>query len=126
MGSYNIKSVDCNRATLADRLEDTVDAVLQAGINSELGYGRNDIKKVNMLNDFSHRISKIDYVGIQDDEPNDHNGCLIDFGYQREFQELERKIIFMFAEGMSTRDISEYIQSLFELDAQEYFVNSSK
>jgi hypothetical protein len=41
-------------------------------------------------------------------------------------QDLERKITFLFTEGMSIQEISEYIQSLFDLDAQEYFVNSSK
>jgi len=60
----------------------------------------------------------------QDDESIDRNICRTIVGYQRELHELERKITYLFTEGMSIQEISEYI--LFELDAQEYFVNSSK
>ncbi|MHB1453970.1 MAG: hypothetical protein ACYCYM_08500 [Saccharofermentanales bacterium] len=110
VGSCGIKGVGCNEATLAERLEEMIEAVLQARINYELSYGCNDMKNINLQN--------------QDDESIDRNICRTIVGYQRELHELERKITYLFTEGMSIQEISEYI--LFELDAQEYFVNSSK
>ena len=126
IGSYDIKGVGCNQATLTERLEETIEAVIQARINYELSYGRNEIKNINLQNDSPHRISKYEYAKIQDNDPIDRNVCRIMIGHQREIRDLERKIAFLFAEGMSIREISEYIQSLFDHDAQDYFVNSSK
>jgi hypothetical protein len=116
----------CNEATLAERLEDTIESVLQTRISYELSYGRNEIENSNLQNDSPHRISKYEYVKSQDNEPIDRNVCRIMIGHQQEIRDLERKIAFLFAEGMSIREISEYIQSLFDVDAHEYFVNSSK
>jgi len=126
VGSCDLKGVGCNEATLAERLEETIEAVLQARISYELSYERNEIKNSNLQNDSPHRFSRYEYAKIQDDEPIDHNIGRTIVGYQRELQDLERKITFLFTEGMSIQEISEYIQSLFDLDAEEYFVNSSK
>ena len=126
IGSYDIKGVGCNEATSTERLEEMIEVVLQARINYALSYGKNDIKNINLLNDSPHRISRYEYAKIQDDEPIDHNIGRTIVGYQRELQDLERKIIYLFSEGMSVQEISEYIQALFDLDAQEYFVKSSK
>jgi len=126
VGSCDIKGVGCNEATLAERLDEMIEAVLQARINYELSNGWNDINNINPQNDSPHRISKYEYAKIQDDEPIDRNICRTIIGFQPELQDLERKITFLFTEGMSIQEISEYIQSLFDLDAQEYFVKSSK
>ena len=118
VGSCDLKGVGCNEATLAERLEETIEAVLQARISYELSYERNEIKNSNLQNDSPHRFSRYEYAKIQDDKLIDCNVCQTIIGYQRELQNLDRKIIYLFTEGMSIREISEYIQSLFDLDAQ--------
>ena len=60
--SCDIKGVGCNEATLTERLEKMIEAVLQARINYELSYERKDSKNINMQNDSPHRISKYEYA----------------------------------------------------------------
>jgi transposase-like protein len=126
VGSYDIKGEGCNEATLSELLEEKIEAILQARINYDLSYRRDDIKNITLQNDSPHGTLEYEYARIQDDELIDRNVYRTIIGYQRELQDLERKITFLFTEGMSIREISEYIQSLFDPDAQEYFVNSSK
>ena len=116
--SCDLRGGGCNEATLAERLEETIEAVLQARISYEISCGRNEIKNSNLQNDSPHRFSRYEYTKIQDDKLIDCNVYRTIIGYQQELQNLDRKIIYLFSEGMSIREISEYIQSLFDLDAQ--------
>ena len=75
IGSFDTKSKGCNEATITDRLEETIEAVLQAGIDYELSYGRNDITSINLKNISLHGITKFEYATIQDDIQIDGNLC---------------------------------------------------
>jgi broad specificity polyphosphatase/5'/3'-nucleotidase SurE len=126
IGSFDIEGKGCNEAAITERLEETIEAVVQAGIDYELSYGRNDFTSINLPNISLHKSTKLEYAKIQDGLQIDGNLCQTSMEYQQELQEVARKITLLFADGMDIREISEYIQSLFDLDAQEHFAHSSK
>jgi putative transposase len=117
--AYDIKSTDDLKGALADLVGDTVETMLQAELEAELGYAKNDTENKatdNSRNGSSPKTLRSEYGPIDIDVPRDRKGEFepkIVPKYKRDIQGLDSQIISMHAKGMSTRDISSYIESLY-------------
>lgn len=96
-----------------------METMMQAELEDELGYAKHDIDNKhteNSRNGSSSKTVRSDYGEIEIDVLRDRKGQYdpkIVPKYQRDISGLDGQIISMYAKGMSTRDISEHIESLY-------------
>lgn len=117
--AYDIKSTDDLKVALADLVGDTVETMMQAELEADLGYAKNDSENKatdNSRNGSSPKTLRSEYGPIDIDVPRDRKSEFepkIVPKYKRDIQGLDSQIISMYAKGMSTRDISSHIESLY-------------
>ena len=117
--AYDIKTTDDIKNALADLVGGTVETMLQAELESDLGYAKNDSKNKatdNSRNGTSSKTLRSDLGEIEIDVPRDRDGEFepkIVPKHQRDIKGLDSQIISMYGKGMSTRDIAKHIESLY-------------
>jgi len=117
--AYDIKSTDDLKGALADLVGDTVESMMQAELEADLGYAKNDTENKatdNSRNGSSPKTLRSEYGAIDIEVPRDRKSEFepkIVPKYKRDIQGLDSQIISMYAKGMSTRDISAHIESLY-------------
>ena len=127
--AYDIKSTEDIKGALADLVGGTVEKMMQAELEEDLGYAKNDSENKstdNSRNGSSSKTLRSEYGEIDIDVPRDRKGEYepkIVPKYQREIKGLDNQIISMYAKGMSTRDISEHIQSLYGTEVSAEMVS---
>ena len=127
--AYDIKSTEDIKGALADLVGGTVEKMMQAELEEDLGYAKNDNGNKstdNSRNGSSSKTLRSEYGEIDIDVPRDRKGEYepkIVPKYQREIKGLDSQIISMYAKGMSTRDISDHIQSLYGTEVSAEMVS---
>jgi len=118
----NISSVADVYTLLKDSFKDILQELLEAELDSTLGYRKNrkgDMHTDNKRNGHSTKKLKSQYGEFQIDVPRDHNGefepKLIP-KYQRDISGIEEKVISLYARGMSTRDIHDQLLDLYGIE----------
>lgn len=118
----NISSVADVYTLLKDSFKDILQELLEAELDSTLGYRKNrkgDMHTDNKRNGHSTKKLKSQYGEFQIDVPRDHNGefepKLIP-KYQRDISGIEEKVISLYARGMSTRDIHGQLLDLYGIE----------
>ncbi len=118
----NLSSVADVYALLKDSFKDILQELMEAELDSSLGYEKNhkgDLKTSNKRNGHSQKTLKSQYGEFQIDVPRDRDGefepKLIP-KYQRDISGIEEKVLSLYARGMSTRDIHDQIQDLYGME----------
>jgi len=117
--AYDIKTTDDIKNALADIVGGTIETMLQAELETDLGYAKHDVKNKatdNSRNGSSSKTLRSDLGEIEVDIPRDRDGEFepkIVPKHQREIKGLDSQIISMYAKGMSSRDIAEHIESMY-------------
>ena len=122
----NITSVADVYSLLRDSFKDILQELMEAEMDSTLGYGKNqkgDIQSDNKRNGHSTKTLKSQYGEFQIEVPRDRNGEFepkLVPKYQRDISGIEEKVISLYARGMSTRDIHDQLKDLYgvELSAE--------
>ena len=125
----NISSVADVYALLKDSFKDILQELMEAELDSTLGYEKNqkgDLQTNNTRNGHSSKTLKSQYGEFQVDIPRDRNGefepKLIP-KYQRDISGIEEKVISLYARGMSTRDIHDQLQDLYGIELSAEMVS---
>ncbi|ADL51794.1 IS256 family transposase [Clostridium cellulovorans] len=101
---------------------DVLQEALEAEMDEELGYGKYDVTEKasdNSRNGYSKKKVKTELGAIELNIPRDRNG---DFEpkivpkHQRTINGIEDKVLSLYASGMTTRDISEQVKNLYDVD----------
>jgi transposase-like protein len=110
------------REMMAEVLEGSLDGELE----DELGYTRYDYRNKdtdNSRNGFSQKTVRTSYGDMEIDVPRDRNGefepKIIAKHQNTLSQDVEAKIISMYAKGMSTNDIEEHITDLYGIEISD-------
>jgi transposase-like protein len=109
---------------------DVLQETLEAEMDSQLGYDKYDISEKqtpNSRNGYSKKTVKSELGAIDLNIPRDRNGEFepkILPKYQRNINGIEDKITALYATGMTTRDISEQIKNLYEVDISAEMVSN--
>lgn len=118
----NINNVADVYTLLKDSFKDILQELMEAELDSALGYQKNqkgDIHTDNKRNGHSPKKLKSQYGEFQIDVPRDRNGefepKLIP-KYQRDISGIEEKVISLYARGMSTRDIHDQLLGLYGIE----------
>ena len=126
---YNIKTTGDIQEALKDMLGETIQGMLEAELDEELGYERHektDTPKSNYRNGHKSKTLKSTMGEIDIAVPQDRNSEYtpkIVPKYKTNISEIEQKIINMYARGQTTREISEQIEDLYGFEASAEMVS---
>lgn len=136
MGNYlkenNVKVKDGTdvNSIMRDMMSIILEGALDQELDEELGYSKYDYRNKetdNSRNGHSQKTLHTSYGDMEIDIPRDRKG---DFEpqvvkkYQNSItQDMEEKIISMYAKGMTTRRISETIEDIYGFETSEGFIS---
>lgn len=114
------------KETIAEFMENGLDAEL----DDELGYSKYDYKNkegTNSRNGHSQKTLKTSFGNIEIETPRDRNGefepQLLKKNQTSISQDVEEKILSMYAKGMTTSDIEAHIRDIYGLDVSDTTVS---
>lgn len=114
---------------LKELLGDTLQGMLEAEMENELGYSRYDYANKetdNRRNGFSKKTVTSSMGELTIDIPRDRDG---DFEpqvvrkNQTDISMIEDQVMSMYAKGMTTRDITEHLQNVYGVDASPTMIS---
>ena len=126
---YGIKDTDDIKDMLKDLMSGTIQTMLEAEIEHELGYAKNSVSEKNTSNSrngYSKKTVRSEYGNINLDIPRDRNAEFepqIIPKYQREITGIEGQILSLYAKGMSSRDIEEHLNNLYGIDVSPSMIS---
>lgn len=97
---------------------DTIQEMLQGELEEELGYSKHDYTSKdtdNSRNGFSEKTLRSDFGDISIQVPRDRKGSFepqIVKKHQKDMGSIEQQIITLYAKGMSTREIEDFIENM--------------
>lgn len=114
---------------LKNLFKDTIQHVFEAEIDDHLGYEKNSVEgnnSGNSRNGYSKKTIKTKFGNTELNVPRDRNGEYephIIKKYETSVNGLEEQIISLYAKGMSTRDIEDYMKDLYGIDISPTMVS---
>ncbi|MBU0709201.1 MAG: transposase, partial [Candidatus Omnitrophica bacterium] len=132
---YNERAKSCKTMSdLNDLLKDlvgpTMQKMLEAEMSQHLGYEKHDPKGINSgnsRNGYSEKSVKTVHGKKSLQVPRDRNGSFepIVLGkYETVDNDIEERIISMYARGMSTRDINAHMKEIYGVDVSSDMVSA--
>lgn len=126
---YNPETAQDVQNMLKDLLGDTLQGLLEAEMDNELGYSKYDYANKdtdNSRNGYSKKnvVSSMGEINL--DIPRDRNG---DFEpqvikkHQTDISNIEDQVLSMYAKGMTTRDISDHLKTVYGVDASAEMIS---
>lgn len=114
---------------LKDLLGDTLQGLLESEMENELGYSKYDYANKdtnNSRNGYSKKnvVSSMGEIGL--DIPRDRNGEFepqIVKKHQTDISNIEDQVLSMYAKGMTTRDISDHLKTVYGVDASAEMIS---
>jgi putative transposase len=114
---------------LKDLLGDTLQGLLESEMDDELGYSKYDYANKetdNSRNGYSKKkvVSSMGEIGL--DIPRDRNGEFepqIVKKHQTDISNIEDQVLSMYAKGMTTRDISDHLKTVYGVDASAEMIS---
>lgn len=126
---YDVKTTKDVQEMLKDLFAGTIQEMLEAELDDHLGYDRYDNKNKstnNSRNGYREKKVKSDFGEVKISIPRDRN-C--DFeprvvrNYENDISGIEDQVIGMYSKGMSTRDISSHLKSIYGIDVSHTLVS---
>lgn len=129
LSHYKPEDAQDVQAMLRDLLGDTIQQMLEAEMDDHLGYSKYDYKNKHTddsRNGYSPKTVTSSAGDIPIDVPRDRKG---DFEpqsvkkNQTDISNIEDQVLSMYAKGMTTRDISAHLQSIYGVDASAEMIS---
>lgn len=119
LDAYQPETAEDMSNALKDLFGPMFESMLQGEMNHHLGYDSNDKgpkKDDNRRNGYGKKTLKTSHGEVEIEVPRDRNGSFepqIVPKRQKDVSEIERKVLAMYARGMSQRDISSTIEDIY-------------
>ena len=126
---YDVKTTRDVQEMLKDLFSETIQEILEAELDEHLGYDRYDNqnkKTTNSRNGYRNKNVKSDFGQVGISIPRDREGSFeprIIKNYENDISGIEEQIIGMYSKGMSTRDISSHINSIYGIEVSHSLVS---
>lgn len=124
--SVDIKSGEDVNSVMRNMMSVLLEGALDEELEEDLGYSKYDYrnkKTDNSRNGYSSKTMHTSYGDMELDIPRDRNGeyepQLIKKYQNTVTQDMEEKIISMYAKGMSTGDIETHMRELYDVDISD-------
>lgn len=117
-------------AALKDMFKDILQEALEAEMDTELGYDKYNVSEKqtdNSRNGYSKKTIKSELGSVKLDIPRDRKGEFepkILPKYKRNVNGIEDKIMALYSAGMTTRDITEQIKNLYDIEISAEMVSN--
>lgn len=126
---YKPETVQDVQEMLKDLLGDTLQGMLEGEMEDELGYSKYDYSNKdtdNSRNGYSKKnvVSSMGEIGL--DIPRDRKGEFepqIVKKNQTDISNIEDQVLSMYAKGMTTRDISDHLKTVYGVDASAEMIS---
>lgn len=125
-----MKSVDDVQSALKDLFADTIQEMLEAEIESSLGYAKHDMKNkrtTNSRNGYSKKTVRSEYGDVDIQIPRDREGDFeptIVKKHQSNVTGIEDQILALYAKGVSTRDIQDHLHQLYGIEVSPTLISN--
>lgn len=130
LSTANVQSMDDIQELFKETIAEFMESGLEAELDEELGYEPYDVKNKstdNSRNGHSKKSLRTSMGKVEIDIPRDRNGDfepqLIRKNQTSISQNMENKIISMYAKGMSTSDIEAHIRDIYGLSVSDSTVS---
>lgn len=126
---YNPKDVNDVQEMLKDLLGDTLQGMLEAEMDEHLGYTKYDYRNKEVddsRNGYSPKTVTSSMGEIDLDIPRDRKGEFepqVVKKHQTDISSIEDQVLSMYAKGMTTRDISTHLKSVYGVDASAEMIS---
>lgn len=124
--SSNISSMDDIQDLFKETIAEFMESGLEAELDDELGYGRYDYRNKdtdNSRNGHSSKTLRTSYGDVEVAVPRDRKGefepQLLKKNQTSVSQDIEEKILSMYAKGMTTGDIETHIQDIYGIEVSD-------
>lgn len=130
LSAANVQSMDDIQELLKETIAEFVEGSLESELDNELGYEPYDVKNKetdNSRNGHSKKTLRTSMGKVNIDVPRDRNGDfepkILPKNQTSISQDMENKIISMYAKGMSTSDIEDHIRDIYGLEISDTTVS---
>lgn len=124
---YDIQSAEDIQDALADLLGDTISDMVEAEATEHLGYEKHERSDAtNARNGVKNKKVRSKYGEVDIDVPQDRNSTFepqVVKKRQKDISAIDDKIISMYANGLTTRQISDQIEEIYGFDVSEGLVS---
>ncbi len=126
----NLKTAEDIQKVLKDLFSETLQEMLEAELDTTLGYEKNDAQNkqtANRRNGHSKKTVRSEYGEIDLQVPRDREGDfdpLIVKKHQKSVTGIEDQIIALYAKGVSTREIQDHLQHLYGIEVSPTFISN--
>ena len=124
--SSNISSMDDIQDLFKETIAEFMESGLEAELDDELGYGRYDYRNKdtdNSRNGHSSKTLRTSYGDVEVAVPRDRKGefepQILKKNQTSVSQDIEEKILSMYAKGMTTGDIEAHIQDIYGTEVSD-------
>jgi transposase-like protein len=126
---YNLKDTNDIKEMLKDLFGNTIQEMLEAELEEDLGYSKYDYKNkvtTNSRNGHSKKTIKSDHGKIDIKVPRDRDGEFdpkIVKKNKRDVSSIEDQVLSMYAKNMTTRDIKTHLEDLYGIEASPELIS---
>ena len=127
---YDIETAEDIQDALKDLLGGTIKEIMEAEMDDHLGYSKSERTDRSEQNDYRNGTKQkqvnSSYGPVTIDVPQDRNSTFepqVVKKRQKDISGIDRKIISMYAKGMTTRQISDTLMDIYGFEASEGFIS---
>lgn len=124
---YDIESANDLQEALKDLLGSTLKEMMEAEMEDHLGYGRSERSDSDdSRNGYKSKRITTSYGSMEIDVPQDRKSTFepkVVKKRQKDISDIDKKIISMYAKGMTTRQISDTLMDIYGFEASEGFIS---
>jgi len=116
--------------TLKDLFKDTLQEMLEAEMDSDLGYAKNDSENKNTdnrRNGHSKKTVRSEYGEVELEIPRDREGefdPIVVKKHQKSIAGIEEQILALYAKGMTVRDIQDHLNNLYGVEVSPTLISN--
>lgn len=125
-----LKTIDDVQNVLKDLFAETLQEMLEAEMDTTLGYEKNDAQNkqtINRRNGHSPKTVRSEYGELDIQVPRDREGehePLIVKKHQKNVTGIEDQILALYAKGVSTREIQDHLQRLYGIEVSPALISN--
>ena len=128
---YDIESAQDIQDALKELLGGTIKEMMEAEMDEHIGYEKSeqadsDDLERNYRNGYKNKRVNSSYGSMSIDVTQDRNSSFepkVVKKRQKDISDIDRKIISMYAKGMTTKQISETIEGIYGFETSESFIS---
>ena len=125
-----LASAEDAQQALKELIKDTLQEMLEAELETDLGYAKNEKAgkaETNRRNGHSSKTVRSEYGEMDLTVPRDRNGTFepaVVKKHQKNVTGIEDQILALYAKGVSTRDIQDHLQQLYGVEVSPTLISN--